>query len=97
MPIYNFKCVNGHERERFYHTDRYRLFKTEICDCGEGMTQTLSMGRGLTWFEEGRGRWIENLGDDPVYITSHGQHRRIMKEQGVVWATPKRGMPGCWA
>lgn len=61
------------------------------------MTQALSVGRGLTWFEEGRGRWIENLGDDPVYVTSHEQHKRLMKENAVEWATPSRGMPGSWA
>lgn len=96
MPLYKFQCMHGHERERFYHSHSYRNFKTEICECGEGMTLGLSVGRGLTWFEEGRGRWIENLGDDPVYITSHEQHKRIMKEQAVEWATPNYGMPGSW-
>lgn len=42
-----------------------------------------SFGRGLLFFEEGRGRWIHNLGPDPVYITSPKQHALAMKRAGV--------------
>ena len=37
----------------------------------------------MLFFEEGRGRWIHNLGHEPVYITSKKQHREAMKKAGV--------------
>jgi hypothetical protein len=61
------------------------------------MGSILSVGTALTWFAEGGGgKWIHNLGPEPVFITSTAQHERIMKEQGVTWAPPRRGMPGQW-
>jgi hypothetical protein len=38
-------------------------------------------GRGLLYFEEGRGRVMDALGDQP--ITSLSQHKRLMKQRGV--------------
>lgn len=47
------------------------------------MTRLLG-GRGLLWFEEGRGRSIQAFGGKPV--TSHAQHERLKRQHGVVEA-----------
>ena len=97
MPMFEMRCLNGHVRDIFAHSVLERACKTIICtECGNGMAPVLSMGRGLTYFEEGRARVIHNLGPEPVTITSHEQHKRIMKERGLDWAPPRRGMKGCW-
>ena len=97
MPMYAFECLNGHKRDAFAHNVLERACRTVICDCGEGMAPVMSLGRGLTFFaEKGGGRLIHNLGPEPILITSTAQHERLMKEQGVTWAPPRRGMPGQW-
>ena len=98
MPLYEFRCGEGHSRDVYAHKHADLAACAVMCEaCGETMTQVLSMGRGLTYFaSQGKGKWIHNLGDQPVLIESTAQHERVMKEQGVTWAPPKRGMPGCW-
>ncbi len=96
MPLYDYRCDNGHDtRDKYVPLAKYA--DQQRCEqCGAAMTKLLSMGRGLCFFEEGRGRWIENLADEPVYVTSHEQHRRLMKENKVQWATLGQGRKGCW-
>ena len=98
MPLYLLTCLNGHQREEFCHTPADKGCRTHLCaQCGEGMGHIFSPGTSLTYFAEGgKGKWIENLGDQPVLVTSHAHHAQLMKERGVTWATPKRGMPGSW-
>lgn len=97
MPLYAFSCINGHSRDFFFHNPDARALGLVTCECGETMTNRLSVGRGLTFFEEGRGRWIYNMGHDPVYITSHEQHKAEMKKRKLEWTPPSRGNPGCWS
>lgn len=95
MPLYDYRCEQGHEvLDKYVPLAKYA--DSQQCDCGAPMTKLLSMGRGLLFFEEGRGRLIENLGDQPVYVTSHEQHRALMKQHKVQWATQGQGRPGCW-
>lgn len=89
MPLYNFTCPTGHTREAFFHRAEQAVTGAVTCECGEPMSKAFSMGRGLTYFEEGRGQWIENLADKPVYVTSHEQHKRLMRQHGVDWATER--------
>lgn len=89
MPLYEYACLQGHRREAYVHVAAERGVETLVCWCGHTLGPVLSVGRGLTYFEEGRGRWIHNLGDQPVYITSHEQHRAEMKKAGVEWATER--------
>lgn len=96
MPRYTYACMRGHEREIIIPTYRDRGCETLICACGETMGRTLAMGQGLCYFEEGRGRLIENMSHQPQLVTSHEQHKRLMKEHKVEWANPGRGMPGQW-
>lgn len=98
MPLWEVTCLNNHRREVYAHSVIERSCRTIVCAaCGSTMAPTVSLGRGLTYFAEGgKGKWIHNLGPEPIFITSTAQHERIMKEQGVTWATPRRGMPGAW-
>jgi len=98
MPLFQFGCANQHEREVYAHTLAHVEAQAIVCEtCGLEMAKKISMGRGLTYFASGgKGKWIYNLADKPVYIESPAQHERLMKEHGVAWAPPRRGMKGCW-
>lgn len=87
MPLFAFECLSGHATEKFVHVAADLGAETVVCACGQTMAPALSMGRGLTYFEEGRARVIWNLGPEPVTITSHQQHKQAMKRAGVEWAT----------
>jgi hypothetical protein len=88
MPLYQFVCPeDATARETFDHVAEDLGAATILCACGSTMARVLSVGRGLTYFEEGRARVIHNLGHEPVTITSHEQHRRLMRERGLEWAT----------
>lgn len=95
--LYNFGCINGHETEAFEHHRDDLGCRTLICEeCDHTMGPTLSLGKPLLFFSEKNPRIIENLSDKPVKVTSHKQHKDLMKEAGVTFATPKRGEKGCW-
>jgi hypothetical protein len=96
MPLYDFACPSGHTREVFLHRADQAATAVIVCACDAPMAKAFSMGRGLTYFEEGRGQWIENLGPTPVYITSHEAHKKAMSAAGVDWATAGTGRKGCW-
>lgn len=84
MPMLNLQCENGHTDEQYLHTWQDLGCATRICACGAACAPALSVGRGLTYFEEGRAQYIEALG---ATVTSHEQHKRLMKAQGVDFAT----------
>lgn len=98
MPTFEFHCVNGHARDTYEHHRDDLGCRTIVCeDCGELMAPVFSgFGRGLTYFEEGRGRVLWNLGPEPITVRSHEEHKRLMRERGLEWATEGRGRPGCW-
>jgi hypothetical protein len=96
MPLIDLRCEQGHIEEHYYATHADYGCRTLICACGGTMERIMSMGAGCCYFEEGRGRWIENLGQDPIFITSPKQHREAMKKAQVQWATRGRAQPGCW-
>lgn len=94
MPLVSFVCGECGANYDAYLSVRQELgARTILCTCGTSMGPALSVGRGLTYFEEGRARVIENLGG--AVITSHRQHERVMRERGVEmatdWHTSKRG------
>jgi hypothetical protein len=62
--------------------------ETRFCGCGGVFAPTFSMGRGLTYFEEGRARVIWNLGPEPITVRSHEEHKAAMRKAGVDWCTP---------
>jgi hypothetical protein len=98
MPLYNYRCPNDHlSVDRYKRRADDRDTHNETCtECGEQLVRGLSMGRGLTYFEEGRGRWIENIGPKPEYITSHGQWREALKRNGREWVGARYGEKDCW-
>ena len=89
MPLLALRCLNDHAAEQYVHAPDDRGTETRVCACGETLAPILSVGSGLTYFEEGRGRWINNLTVDPIYVTSHAQHQRLMREHKVEWATER--------
>lgn len=95
-PLYDVACLDGHAREIYVHTSEDKGAATLLCACGETLAPVGSFGGGITAFRENNGQWIENLADVPVYVTSHSQHQRLMREHGVTWATLGRGRKGCW-
>lgn len=97
MPLYRFVCPeDGTEREAFVHVADDLGAATMLCPCGSTMSYALSVGRGLTWFEEGRARVLHNLGHEPVTVTSHEQHKALLRARGLEWATAGRGRKGSW-
>lgn len=97
MPLYALTCSQGCTTEEFCHHPDDKGCRLHVCEPhGEVMAYTLSVGAGLTYFESGRPRTITNLGHEPVVVTSHEQHKRLMREAGVEWATKGRGMKGSW-
>ena len=96
MPLYKLACLAGHESEEFCHVADDKGCRTVICACGETMTYVPAYGQGLCYFEEGRIRKIENMGHEPVYVTSHEHHKAEMKKRGLEWATMGRGCKGQW-
>lgn len=68
-----------------------------ICkECGHSMGEVISTPKPSLFFEEGRGRWINNLGRDPVFVRSPAEHKALMKKRGVEFAGVKRGEKGSW-
>ena len=93
MPLYEFRCEAEHAEEHYVHTADDLGCRTYMCrecrkaDLDVPLTPVPSFGRGLTYFESGRPRVIWNMGPEPVTVTSHEQHKRLMREHKVEWAT----------
>ncbi len=102
MPLFDFICFEEHVSEHYVATYKEALEARFLCkDCPPFHTSYMRFlpscgGRGLLWFEEGRERTIENLGHEPVRITSKKQHRDAMRKAGVAEAGNRRGTPGAW-
>ena len=110
MPMYLYRCEAGHEREEFTASADDKGCRTLICKtCRSTMAPVIAFGQGLCYFEEGRARRIWNLenadGRDaqgnkiqakPVYVRSHSEHKRLMKQRGVDFANRGVGYKGQW-
>ena len=100
MPLYAFRCAEcGTEADRYVPLLADLGAETRLCEtlgCSSTMAPIISMGRGLTYFEEGRPRTLWNLGHEPVTVRSHEEHKAAMKAAGVDWTTAGRGRPGQW-
>lgn len=109
MPLYDYACESGHIDERFFHNAKQAEEILPCRKCGFMAHRQLSMGQGLCYFEEGRARRIWNLerSDErdskgnllpskPVYVRSHQEHKRLMRERGVDFANKGRGYSGQW-
>lgn len=98
MPIYDYECdlPACSEKMEMFSLIRDRHIGPLCQVCKSTTHLIISRSNPLTNFRENKGQWIENMGHEPVYITSHEQHKREMKARGLEFATPKRGMPGSW-
>jgi len=97
MPIYEYRCINGHIKELFCHVSDEKYVQTLTCEeCANTMGPIISNTSALLWFEEGRPRTIYNLGHEPITIRSHKEHQEAMKKAGVTLAGNKMGERGCW-
>lgn len=96
MPLYSYKCVNDHESDQF-EAWRNKSCLTPVCvECSHSMGPIMGTSKALLYFEEGRGRWISNLADKPVYVRSHAEHKKLMKKHGVELAGNRPGTKGEW-
>lgn len=82
MPFYDYRCdVCGtviNELRSISKRD-----ESSTC-CDRPMTRVLLPGRtGIVTDEIPGGQWIENLGPEPVYVTSHSQRLAIAKARGL--------------
>jgi hypothetical protein len=82
MPLYEWQCDCGHLESVWASIVDRDGFRPEH-ECG-GVQHRLVGGRGLLYFEEGRGRVHIGLSDKP--ITSHSAHERLKRINGVVEA-----------
>jgi len=96
VPLYDLVCINGHAQVVYYASSAQKRCRTHICDCGHSMAFVFSVPAEYDWFSESHPVTITNMGHCPVVVTSHKQHERLMRERGLAWASPRRGMPGCW-
>ncbi len=97
MPMYTFRCEEGHEKEEFCTHSDDKGVKTHICRrCGATQAPVITYGQGLCYFEEGRGRLIWNLGPEPILVKSAEQHKRLMRINKVDFANRGTGYPGQW-
>lgn len=98
MPCYDVQCIHGHRRMVYYASHTERRLEPEICpECGHTQSFVISRPGSYTYFSESNPVVLENLGHEPVTVTSHWQHQKLMRERGLGWITPKRGEKGCWA
>jgi hypothetical protein len=98
MPTFDWKCDEGHSGTMFLHNEFHRQHIPQCPreDCWCVVNFLPSFGMGLTYFEEGRGRWIHNMADQPIFITSPAQHKAECKKHGVEPAGARYGEKGCW-
>ena len=98
MPLTEFRCLEGHSTDAFIHHADDKGCRTIVCEeCGHTMGPVLSVGTArMLYFEEGRCRTIENLGDHGRNLSSYKQYREAMKKDKVELAGEKRGIKGWW-
>ena len=97
MPLYAHTCPECEAgRDVFVHAPDDLGTETAVCRCGSTMGRVLSMGRGLTCFEEGRATFISTLGTHGTWVRSHREYDAALKRHGVEWATPGPGRKGSW-
>jgi len=78
MPIYEFVCASGHEFEFFLVMDN-RNEKT-LCSCGLQGKRIVSLFSAKVFKEQ----VIENLGDQPVRVSSARQLKEEAKKRGLI-------------
>lgn len=82
MPMYDVRCPQGHADEMFAHgADRLESCRT----CGSPVERLLMPARTSAHSDDVPGGfWIENMAAEPLFFRSKSEHRRKMKELGLV-------------
>jgi hypothetical protein len=89
--------LNGHQEEHYAPLAVEQATPTHICGaCDESLSPVLSVGRGLTFIEEGRPYVLRHIGHEPVTVRSWREWDRKVKEAGVEWVGAKYGEKGAW-
>ena len=98
MPLWTFRCLNGHARDVYEHHPDDRGCRTILCEtCGETMGPTSEdYGCGLTAMEEGRPFVMEHVGHDPITVRSWREYDKVLKTHGLAQAGTRRGHKGAW-
>ncbi len=75
MPLYNYKCSNGHEFEEFNSiADR----ATHSCEqCNKVAEQTVSTGGASHSFKLGE---FEHIASEPVYVKRKSQLKALCRQ-----------------
>lgn len=97
MPLYTYLCPWGHTQDAYVPTAEHRHCRTVLCSvCAEGMHDTLSVGRGLTFIEEARPLTLRHLSHTPVTVRSWTEWSKQVKAHGCEWVGARYGEKGCW-
>lgn len=90
MPMYDYKCPNGHEFEGLYPVG-VDIVPCRECDAGANKVWVTKpsniVGDEIDYIDE-------NLGPEPIRIRSKAERRRIMKERGLEEFIRHTGVPG---
>ena len=94
MPIYEYRCIQGHVQEEYEGVKDKGCF-TVICKkCLTTMGPIITGSNRMLYFEEGRGHWMMNLGPEPVLVHSHRELEKKMREKGLEFAGNRMGTKG---
>ena len=91
MPIFDVRCVNGHEAEFIGQSTQVPAHRCDIC--GETVERLFTVGRSSVVTDSiPGGMIIENMSPQPMTFYSHSAWRAKMKELGLV--NKVRHVPG---
>ena len=84
MPLYDYKCLNGHVEISRY-VARRDMVAHQVCrTCGKPTRKQFSPGTGrLLFFEQSRARRIVPLDGGTEEFTTYAQFERAQKQAGV--------------
>lgn len=78
MPLYEYKCDNGHKFDRWLPLSKYK--DPQTCECGAESLKVLSINHIQPDMEA----YISPI--DKTIIGSRSKHKAHMKEHGVIEA-----------
>lgn len=73
MPLYRYKCGNGHRFEAFAEIKERHM---QVCHCGKAGILVPVAPSVITF----RGGWFEHVGPEPVYCDTPDELRKACKD-----------------
>lgn len=94
MPLYDYECEEcGRKYEEFFPVDSFPEYIR--CECGKSARKIISKPQDIK--PDWEPYWDENLGDEPVLVTSRQHRRELMKQKNLEDQYHRKpGMPGQW-